>query len=75
MIKYLTVVALMQQDKNPVPQQIIWDTGKIYEIDKVLDERKRASTKGGGAGIRYKIKINNQERYLFLKDYNWFIEL
>ena len=74
MIKYLTVIALMQPNKKPVPQQIIWDTGKIYEIDKVLDERKRASTKGGGAGIRYLVKINNHERYLFLKDYNWFIE-
>ena len=65
----------MKPNEWPEPKQIIWDTGQIFNIDRVLDKRKRASTKGGGAGIRYLVKINNQDRYIFLKDYNWFIEL
>ena len=74
MINYLEVIACMKPNEWPIPEKIIWETGKIIEIDRVLDKRKCASTKGGGAGIRYLVKINNHERYLFLKDYNWFIE-
>ena len=74
MVKYLEIIALMKPESPPIPQKLIWDTGQIFDIDKVIDIKKRASTKGGGAGIRYLVKINNHERYLFLKDYNWFIE-
>jgi len=75
MIKYIEVIALMKQNSNPTPLKIIWEDGRTFEIDRVLDERKKASTKGGGAGIRYLVKINGHERHIFLKDYNWFIEL
>lgn len=75
MIKYITIIAKMQSDGVVLPLKLIWETGKIYEIDKVIDMRKKASTKGGGAGIRYLVKIKNKEKYLFLKDYKWFIEL
>ena len=74
MIKYIEVHAKMPPTSWPLPLKIIWDDGKTYEIDKILDIKKRASTKGGGAGIRYLVKIKNQTRYLFLKDYSWFIE-
>lgn len=75
MIKYITVVAKMNESGTPIPLYIIWDSGKEYLIDKVLDIRKKASTKGGGAGLRYLVKIKNNERFLFLKDDKWFIEL
>lgn len=58
-----------------IPLSIIWDNAKIYEIDKVLEIKPIASTKGGGVGIRYKCKIRNKIRYLFLNDYLWWIEL
>ena len=75
MIKYITIVARMDESGTPKPIYIIWDNGKEYNIDKILDIRKKASTKGGGAGLRYLVKIKNKERYLFLKDDKWFIEL
>lgn len=75
MIKYIDVYALMTQDGYPKPVEIIWETGKKFTIDKILDIRKKASTKGGGAGIRYLVKIKNKERYLFLNADKWFIEL
>ena len=65
----------MTPDGIPKPINIIWEDGRSFEIDKILDIRKRASTKGGGAGTRYLVKINNHEKYLFLNDYKWFIEL
>ena len=75
MIKFINVIANMTTDGTPKPKEIIWDTGKHFEIDKILDIRKKASTKGGGAGLRYQVKIKGKEKYLFLNDYKWFIEL
>lgn len=75
MIKYIEILALMTIDGVPKPKQIVWDTGQIFDIDKILDIRKKASTKGGGAGIRYTIRIKGKEKYLFLNEYRWFIEL
>lgn len=75
MIKYIDVIALMSSDGIPKPTEIIWETGKHYLIDKILDTRKKASTKGGGAGLRYLVKIKNTTRYLFLKEDKWFIEI
>lgn len=55
--------------------------GKRYEIDEITDTRRAASTKAGGAGIRYCVRLLGEMRYLWLEDivYNklpgakWFI--
>lgn len=57
------------------PLQIIWSDGRTFEIDKVIDIRKKASTKGGGKGLRYTCKICGQERFLWLDEYFWFVEI
>lgn len=75
MIKYIDIVAKMTQDGIPKPIQILWETGKTYDIDKIIDIKKKASTKGGGAGLMYKVKVLGKEKILFLKDNKWFIEL
>lgn len=74
MIKYIDVIAIMTTDGIPKPTEIIWETGTHYTVNKIIDIRKKASTKGGGAGLRYTIRIKNKERFLFLKDDKWFIE-
>ncbi len=75
MIKYITVIAKMTPQNKIIPLSIIWEDGREFLIDKVLDTRPKASTKGGGMGIRYTVKIKGQEKYLFLDKYTWFIEL
>ena len=65
----------MNPSNNIIPLSIIWENDREYKIDKILDCRPRASTKGGGMGIRYTVKISNKERYLFLDKYTWFIEV
>lgn len=57
-----------------VPNAIVWDDGRIFEIDKVLDKRRAASLKGGGTGIRYTVQIDGKEKFMFLDDYTWFVE-
>ena len=75
MRKNITVIAKMDENSKVTPLQIIWQDGRIFEVDKILDIRKKASTKGGGKGLRYTVLIKNQERYIWLDDYFWFIEV
>ena len=74
MIKYLEVVAKTKTTGDIIPLYIIWESGKIFEIDKILEVKPIASTKGGGVGTRYKCKIKNKEKFLFFNDNRWWIE-
>ena len=74
MIKYIEVNAKMTTDGKVLPLQIIWENGKTFNVDKIIDIRPLASTKGGGVGIRYLCKIKGKEKTLFLSEYKWFIE-
>ncbi len=75
MRKNVSVKTLMREDGKVIPLEIQWDDGRTFCIDKILDIRKLASTKGGGKGIRYTCRILGTEKYLFLDDYFWFIEI
>jgi len=65
----------MIENGSVVPLEIIWDDGRVFSIDKILDKRKASSTKGGGCGMRYTIRISGQEKFLFLDDNIWFVEI
>jgi hypothetical protein len=72
--KYLNVIALFKEGKI-YPQAIIWDDGKKYEIDKILDAKKVAAFNVGGVGTRYTCRIRNKSIYIWLDDNIWFMEL
>ena len=71
----MTVTARMIENGNIIPLEIFWEDGRVFQIDKILDKRKTASTKGGGAGERYTVVIEGKERFLFLDEYIWFVEI
>lgn len=75
MRKNIDVVANMSKIGFITPLYIKWEDGRIFEIEKILDIRKKASLKGGGMGMRYTCLINSQEKYIWLDDYIWFVEL
>ena len=75
MVKYISVIAKMSPNNSITPLSIIWEDNREFVIDKVLDVRPKASTKGGGFGVRYTVRINNQEKFLFLNKYTWFVEI
>ena len=74
MRKDVTVIAKMQTDGLVIPLYLIWENGEKFAIDKVLDIRKKASTKGGGLGLRYTCRFGNHERFVWLDGYVWFVE-
>ena len=71
---FVSVNADFDIDGNLRPRFIRWEGGRTYEIDRLKDRRRAASTKVGGCGIRYTVMIMGHETYLFFEDGKWFVE-
>ena len=71
---YVAVTARFEPDGKLIPRSIAWEDGAEYIIDRVLDVRRAASLKAGGAGIRYTIRIGRTETFLYLEEDKWFVE-
>lgn len=71
---YITVNATFTPEGEIMPQSFIWDDGRQYEVDRVLDVRQAASLKAGGQGIRYTCRICGKQAYMFLENNRWFME-
>ncbi len=72
---YVTVVAVFSNEGVLLPKSFIWEDGREYQIDRVKDKRRAASTKAGGVGERYTCVVKGKEVFLFYEDNNmWFME-
>ena len=71
---YVEVTAVFTPEGQILPQQIRWEDGSLFPIDRVTDIRKAAATKAGGCGLRYTIRIGGRQTYLFLDEDRWFVE-
>ncbi len=71
---YVAVTAKFDADGQLRPLTITWEDGRVYQVDRVLDVRRAASLKAGGAGIRYTCRIRGKQTYLFLENGRWFVE-
>lgn len=74
MKQYIGVTAKFDSDGNLLPLAVHWQDGRSFEIDRVLDVRFASSLKAGGAGLRYKCRIQNKERYIFFEENRWFVD-
>lgn len=71
---FVEVNALFDKNGRLIPKEIIWEDGRVFQIDKILDVRRAASLKAGGQGIRYTCRIKNRQTYLFYEEPKWFVE-
>ena len=71
---YVDVVVRHEKDGRTIPLAIIFEDGKRYEVDKLCDTRRASASKVGGTGIRYTIRIQGKQTYLFEDDDKWFVE-
>lgn len=72
--QYVEVTAQFDIDGNIKPVTVLWEDGRKFDVDRVLDVRPAASLKAGGAGIRYTCRILGKQTYLFLEESRWFVE-
>ena len=71
---YVAVVARYSPEGELRPLSVQWEDGRSFSIDRILDVRRAASLKAGGAGIRYTVLIGCRETYLFLEEDRWFVQ-
>lgn len=72
--EYVEVIAKHDTDGRTRPISIKWIDGHIYEVDRLKQICRAASTKVGGCGIRYTVVICGKETFLFQEDEKWFVE-
>lgn len=70
----LDIIVEHKKDGRAVPKTILWNDGRKFSIDKVLDVRQAAALRCGGIGTRYICKICGKEVAIFDEEGKWFIE-
>ena len=71
---FVVVIARFDAEGNITPLTVIWEDGRVFEIDKVLDIRRAASLKAGGIGVRYTCRIRGRETFLWYEEPRWYVE-
>lgn len=76
MYRKVYVDVILRQDKSGAtrPLRIIWENGRVYEVERLLYICRAASMKVGGCGMRYTVQICGRETYIFEEDGRWFVE-
>ncbi|MEA4926332.1 MAG: hypothetical protein VB084_13600 [Syntrophomonadaceae bacterium] len=70
----VSVKAIFNADGGIRPISFVWEDGREFNIDKIIDIRRAASLEAGGIGIRYTCMVLGRQTYLFLDDDHWFME-
>lgn len=68
------VIARFDLEGCIVPLEIIWEDGRTFSIDRVINSQRAASLKAGGQGIRYTVLVGGRQAYLFFENPLWFVE-
>ncbi len=71
---YVEVLVRYTREGQKIPILIIWEDGRKFSVDRVLDIRRAASLKAGGQGIRYRCRICSKETFLWFEEGKWFVE-
>ena len=71
---YVRVLVDVDEIGKIRPLKIIWEDGRGFEVDRLLDVRQAASTRCGGQGMRYTCRVRGRQVYLFEDEGRWFVE-
>lgn len=72
---YVEVNVTFSPDGSARPIYIRFEDNKKYEIDRIVQRCRAASTRVGGTGIRYTVQINGRPAFLFdEQNGKWFVE-
>ena len=72
--RYVEVISDTSEDGVVTPLVVVWEDGRRFTIDRVLDRRQAHSLKTGGTGIRYPIRVGGHDTYLWYEGPPWFVE-
>lgn len=72
--QYVEVIARHDEAGAVTPLQIIWEDGRRFRVDAILDIRQATSLKVGGNGVRFRVRIEERETFLYYENPQWFVE-
>jgi len=72
--RYVPVVVRFDAEGNLRPLTIEFDEEHKYPVDRVLDVCRAACQTVGGVGVRYTVRVQGHEWYLWLENTKWFVE-
>lgn len=71
---YVEVIADHDVDGRVEPLAVVWEDGRVFGIDRVVEQRYAASMKVGGHGLRYTVVMGGRERFIWHDDAGWYVE-
>ena len=72
---YVDVTVRFNRDGVVSPVSFIWEDVAAYDIDRVVNVRRAASTRAGGTGIMFTCIVDGRKSHLFYEENNrWFME-
>ncbi len=71
---YVDVVAEFDTEGRITPLEIVWEDGRRFPIDAVIEQRRAASLKVGGQGMRYLVRVKGRTTFLYHEQPAWFVE-
>lgn len=71
---FVDVIVRENKDGRKHPISLIFEDGKTYSIDRLIQVKRCAAMKVGGTGIRYTVSICGKETYIFENGGKWFVE-
>lgn len=72
--KAVRVISSTSVEGVVTPLEIVWEDGRHFRIDRVLDRRRAQSLKHGGKGMRYRVQIGNTATYLWFDGLIWSVD-
>lgn len=71
---YVRVISETDERGKISPISVIWEDGRSYSVDKIVDVRRACAIKVGGTAMRYTVNIEGKQTYVFFEDGKWFVE-
>lgn len=71
---YIDVKMLQTKTGEIIPLSFVWDDGREFKIDKVLQVRQGHSLKAFSPGWRYYCQTGKRKYYLHFDNERWYIE-
>lgn len=73
---YVCVNADYTTEGKILPRWFVWEDGRRFSVDRILDVQRAASRKAGGFGLCYTVRVLGKETSIWFDDYEqkWFME-
>ncbi len=73
--QYVEVLATHRVDGTVRPRTIVLSGGPSYEIEEVRSVCRARTHSSREVALRYTVRVNGQETFLFDDDGRWFVEM